>query len=287
MTSCRFFKKVIYSTNHRHPEKDLLSKENRRQTLRLALADAFKHTEPVATKLIKDIYTVCPQLFASVLPRSEQMTLDGSLAEDDDDDDDEIVLADSVHLNPSVTGCIPSKFIRSEYKLPTRASELRDHTPFARALTASYGRDYGMPNIFSFKGSFAYCKKFGFYDRSSQRRLTFKMGDFIRQASQGRIMRIDQIFVHSFDQQRRLFVKTTPLIVDASATSDPVLGPGFSRLCSTNDDTGMHIAGLPSVDSEHLYVVPINAHQGNVVELASVASHAQHFLWAQYTVAWL
>ena len=32
---------MIYYTNHRNPEKDLLSKENLRQTLRLILANAF------------------------------------------------------------------------------------------------------------------------------------------------------------------------------------------------------------------------------------------------------
>lgn len=102
-----------------------------------------------------------------MLLRLEQITLDSSLAKDNDDDNNKIVLTNSVHLNLSVTSCILSKFIRLEYKLLTRASELRDYTLFARALTVLYSRDYGMPNIFSFKGSFAYYKKFGFYDRSS------------------------------------------------------------------------------------------------------------------------
>lgn len=39
-------------------------------------------------------------------------------------------------------------------------------------------------------------------------------------------------------------------------TSDLVLGPGFSRLYSTN--TGIYIVGLLSVDSEHLYIVLID-----------------------------
>ena len=40
----RFFKLIIYLTNHRRPEKDLLTKENIRQTLHL-LADAFTQTD--------------------------------------------------------------------------------------------------------------------------------------------------------------------------------------------------------------------------------------------------
>lgn len=37
----REFKKWIYSTNYRYPEKDLLTKENLRQTLRFLLADSI------------------------------------------------------------------------------------------------------------------------------------------------------------------------------------------------------------------------------------------------------
>ncbi|KAI1007409.1 hypothetical protein K3495_g815 [Podosphaera aphanis] len=51
----RAFKKMICTTNHRHPEKDLLTKENLCQTIRLLLADAFKYDDPSATQLIKDI----------------------------------------------------------------------------------------------------------------------------------------------------------------------------------------------------------------------------------------
>lgn len=44
----RIFKKWIYTTNHRYPKKDLLIKENLRQTLRFALANGFKE-DKVAT----------------------------------------------------------------------------------------------------------------------------------------------------------------------------------------------------------------------------------------------
>lgn len=51
----REFKKQIYSTNHRHLEKDLLTKENLRQTLRFLLADSIDNT--IATYLVKDLYS--------------------------------------------------------------------------------------------------------------------------------------------------------------------------------------------------------------------------------------
>lgn len=44
----RAFKKWIYTTNYRYPKKDLLIKENLRQTLRFTLANSFKE-DKVAT----------------------------------------------------------------------------------------------------------------------------------------------------------------------------------------------------------------------------------------------
>ena len=57
----RFFKLIIYLTNHRRPEKDLLTKENIRQALRLILANAFTQTEADlnVTHIIKELYASC------------------------------------------------------------------------------------------------------------------------------------------------------------------------------------------------------------------------------------
>lgn len=52
----REFKKWIFGTNHRNPEKDLLLKENLRQILRFLLAGAFARNDSIATTLTKDIY---------------------------------------------------------------------------------------------------------------------------------------------------------------------------------------------------------------------------------------
>ena len=277
----RAFKKWIYTTNHRHPEKDLLTKENKRQTLRLLLADAFKTTEPIATQLIKDIYCECPQLFSTLLPRSEQMHLDGSLPVDDDEDEED-VLADDGHQLPIVTGCIRPKYMQS-LNLPTRMTEMSAHPQFSQALSIAYG-DYGMPDIIVFTGSLQWCKRFSFYDPLTQRRLSFKMGDFIRRSSgdANDILRIDQILVHKYEGQRRLFVKATR--VDRNLGDDAVLGTGFCHLHVASTGS-MHLVGLPSIATEHLYVVPIEGNQAP--ELAKVASDATEFLWAKYTVSWL
>lgn len=51
----REFKKWIYSTNYRYLEKDLLTKENLRQTLRFLLVDSIDND--IATELVKDLYS--------------------------------------------------------------------------------------------------------------------------------------------------------------------------------------------------------------------------------------
>ena len=57
----RFFKLIIYFTNHRRPEKDLLTKESICQALRLILANAFTQTEADLNvmHMIKELYASC------------------------------------------------------------------------------------------------------------------------------------------------------------------------------------------------------------------------------------
>ena len=112
ISSGRYFKKAIYTTNHRHPEKDL-TKENIRQTLRLTLAGAFTQTEADMdfTHMIKELHTNCSVFFSSLLPPSEQMSVEASIVpEDINEEDDEWVLQDRKHLHPMVTGCIQAKY---------------------------------------------------------------------------------------------------------------------------------------------------------------------------------
>jgi hypothetical protein len=72
-----------------------------------------------------------------------------------------------------------------------------------------------------------------------------KIGDFIE--AHGTKIRIDQIFVHNWDRQRRLFVKGRPISLNTAST-DPVLGSGYHRLTLTPSD-GFTIAGLPTTTS--------------------------------------
>lgn len=87
----RAFKKWIYTTNYRYPKKDLLTKESLRQTLRFILNNVYRHDELSATTLIKEVSIQCPTLFYSILPKLEQMSLDGSIVDNNDEDELRVV----------------------------------------------------------------------------------------------------------------------------------------------------------------------------------------------------
>jgi hypothetical protein len=285
----RAFKKVIYTTNHQRPERDLLYWENIRQTLRLLLTDSFADDAKI-TRVVKDIYSACPTLFSTLLPRSEQLSLDGSLIPENDDDDDQDVQADKRHGHPTVTGCIQTRHCKEVLGLPTHASHLT--TSLRSLLSKAYGRYYSMPNIITFsQGSFQWCKKLSFYDPESQHRRTFKMGDFIMERGQSNeIVRIDHVLVHNWDGVRRVFVKGTHIMETSFSTShDPVLGSGYRRLHllapATPVDDSTVLIGLPAILPRQLYIIPI-ATTGEGLSVADVAT-AREFLWVERSLQWL
>ena len=157
----KWFKLIVYYTNHTQVEKRLLERENDRQTLRFLLTNAFCDTELDIrlTNLVQSLYRHCPILFSTILPSSEQMA---GNEEHDDDEDEALVTDDEYHQRPSVIGCIRTKYCRDK-GLPTRGQYMS--SSFRRALATAYGRDYGMPNIVGFhNSSLQWCKKLTFTD---------------------------------------------------------------------------------------------------------------------------
>lgn len=71
--------------------------------LRFVLANSFKEEgNKVATRLVKDIYTSCPTLFATLLLKSEQ----AGLKPDDDNDELEGIAGDARYVNPTAVSYI-------------------------------------------------------------------------------------------------------------------------------------------------------------------------------------
>jgi len=158
----RYFKDVVYNTNHRGVEFALLMKENFRQTVRLVLANSFRSEENAAiTRILQELNKNCPSLFASILPRSEQT----AYKPDGDDDEDEMdIQPDNLHLRPLAIGSIPAKYCKETLNVPTRSSKLSDE--FKSALAKAYAEDYHRPNIVGFsKKVLLWSKKFSFTDR--------------------------------------------------------------------------------------------------------------------------
>jgi hypothetical protein len=145
--------------NQHNPERDLLFKENWKITVRLLLANAFQYTDSSLTAVMQGLFQDCPDLFSSILPRSEQM----ALADDGDGTNRRQVLGDTKHIWPLAIGAINVSYSRNTLRLPSRAVEASPE--FLQLLSRSYGSDFGMPNIVAFRGStFHWCTKLSFSD---------------------------------------------------------------------------------------------------------------------------
>lgn len=120
---------------------------------------------------------------------------------------------------------------------------------------------------------------------AEDRRFTFKMGDFI-QARTG-VARIDQIYVHKFDGERRVFLKCTRITLSDldHGITDPVLGSGYVRLSIRLEDPTI-IIGLPAIGARTFYIVPVNIEgEKGVLGMGSIDS--TEYLWIQRSLQWL
>jgi hypothetical protein len=154
----RWFKQVVYQTNHRNIERLMLRKESFRQTLRLLLLGAYTEEEPDTTAIVQELSRSCPSLFETLLPRSE---IESQILEDDDES--LAVLDDEWHKRVKVTGRLQPTYVRNVLHLPSRASKIPQ--PLRLALTQAFHNDFEMPNerIFG-SGPLQWCKKVSFFD---------------------------------------------------------------------------------------------------------------------------
>ena len=244
----RYFKKIVYTTNHSQVERAMLGQENLQQTVRLLLLKAYIQKEPQLTALMTDLHDRCPSWFQALLPRSEQ---EGML---EDEEDELQIVASENHRRPAAIGCLRPKYCREILKLPTRSSNTALPPLFVSMLRRAYEVDYQMPNIMQFgTAGIKWCKKFSFFDRETERRSTFAMGSFI-ECTNGQIARIDQIFVHEILQKKRLFCKAT-LVERGGMQVDPILG--LRMFAFASPEQASTIIGLPSVTARRLYILPV------------------------------
>ena len=162
----RWFKKVVYQTNHINVEKLLLEHERFRQSIRLLLMDTWQVEEPHITTMIKDLYRICPNLFDTLLSKSDQESLRSSLIEQDDEDDEIILQSDKRHKDVAATGRLRIKYCREVLQVPLRASDSLMTTGFKSQLRKAFAEDYGVQNVMYFGvHPFQWCRRIGFTSR--------------------------------------------------------------------------------------------------------------------------
>ena len=105
-----------------------------------------------------------------------------------------------------------------------------------------------------------------------------------------RPVRIDQIFVHSYNDERRLFITASP--VDNTNAFDEILEyPVLSIMPSSPDKP--FIIGLPGIRPRSLYVVPVAVDTtepssgGGIQKLTLSTNEETRLLWAERTLQWL
>ena len=115
-----------------------------------------------------------------------------------------------------------------------------------------------MPNIHHFgSAAIIWCKKLAFTDSHTERRITLKIGDFVKFRN-GYLGHIEVFFVHDHDvtQQRRLFAKVKLVKPHTPPKVDECLDLPIMRF-STSDQ--LIFVGLPSIQAERMYLVPVRA----------------------------
>lgn len=120
--------------------------------------------EPTITSLLKDLYRKCPNLFDTLLPRSEQQILRSALAVDEEEEDLMALLEDEIHRHVTAIGRFKTKYCREVLGVPTRTSDTELMTlVFKSLLRNAFATDYSLPNMMYFgASSFQWCKKISF-----------------------------------------------------------------------------------------------------------------------------
>ncbi|RYP32260.1 hypothetical protein DL767_005311 [Monosporascus sp. MG133] len=192
------WKKVVYTTNHRSPEKDLFAWENFAQTLRFVLLDAFADTDQILTAQMKLIHETVPTLFSRFLkgqfevPGIEDAEEAGnaviaSISSADDDDHRNVATASRLKLQ-----------VCRELSLPIKESDM--DASWMAMLTRAYEHDYGRAvTIMGTRQVLKWWKKVSWSEKDSQSRVTKGRGQYVEYMDSASVLqygRLDQIFTH-------------------------------------------------------------------------------------------
>ncbi|EAQ91957.1 hypothetical protein CHGG_00192 [Chaetomium globosum CBS 148.51] len=156
-------------------------------------------------------------LHSKILSRADRNGLE-ALQEAEEHEIDVDQSADATHLAPSAINRIPTENVATHpanegKRLPLRST---DATPtWRRLIRLAYEHDYGkarqFPSFFENR-AVQWSRKFGFTDRDSNERFTFRAGDYVQFTRDGGVQfgRVDHIFVLDNFADRHIFVVLIP-----------------------------------------------------------------------------
>ena len=259
----------------------MLEHDTLRTAVRFALMNGFREDAPVITSLLQDLYRSIPSLFSTLLAESERHSIIEAL---DPLDEDEVltgIQSDEHHVKVTATGCLQQKFCREVLRLPTRASAKSLMTSiFKSQLRKAFGLEYGIQNLTNFgTRRFQWCKKVTFSSRTSERRFSFALKDFIAYRDNA-VGRIDGILIIHLSSIPRLFLKLRK--AEFIQEKDPILGSPFLR--ETGED---EIVGLPATGSTKLYVLPVKDVHGDGPLGFEKPETAKHFMMVPWQIQYL
>lgn len=151
----------MLGTNHRGVEKALILRENKQQTIRTLLGQAYINTEPALTEMMIRMHKSCPELFKCILLRSEHY-----FNEPDEDEMYVSLLNTPNHENPRAFACISRWYAQHKLDLPLWPAKLLRDNSFLLQLREAYIQDYKVRSFVEWgRSPLQWCTKFSFTNR--------------------------------------------------------------------------------------------------------------------------
>ncbi|KAL9635849.1 MAG: hypothetical protein Q9204_002463 [Flavoplaca sp. TL-2023a] len=242
----RGYKAAVTRTNKHDIVKTLLSQESFQQCLRFALAGSYLEKDSRLSDRLQWIHRECPSLLKNLLPQSEQKD---SVSEEEEGRIS--IIGDDMHLEPLAIGCLKVSWVKKYLGWPIRSGPKMEDMGFAKMLQDAYLHEYNEPHVTLPNARLQWCSKMSFTDPTSEHRVTFKVGDFVR--ARGTLARVDGLFAHDFSSLRRmLFARVTWVEGFSRDKVDPILQTPYQRLSKRYD-----IVGLPGIGPEKLFMLNV------------------------------
>ncbi|SMY27283.1 unnamed protein product [Zymoseptoria tritici ST99CH_1A5] len=237
------FKRQIYNTNMRNPERNLLQRIGVDITLRLVVQNGFPD-ELALTAKIQAAASECTKMFDRILPKSDQASTSA-------------VVGDEAQSDPAYTNARTT----DRYKIEICRSRLKIQAVYAH---------YGKPEIIIGNNRpLKYWNTLAFDDAlASQRHIIYRVGDFVRYGNSGHIGRVKHIFTHQATAYSIPFsflriTRAVPmLLADGRQTEDVIIKCAMYQNGADADDV---IVGLPQISSHKIWVVPCKMELGVII----------------------